>query len=118
MNYVAEACGLGQAYAATLEAVIANIRSGKYFPIYNLRNQYHKIKFEVRVIEYQRRGLPHVHLVLKFEENSNMPSYEDKVALASWIDYHITAVYPTTAVAEEPLEQDSLMQTIFAIMTK
>ena len=33
-----------------------------------------------------------------------MPSYEDKVALASWIDYHITAVYPTTAVAEEPLE--------------
>ena len=93
-----------QVFYRKLEAVLTNIRSGKYFPVYGTRNQFHKIKFEVRVIEYQRRGLPHVHLVLKFEENSSMPRYDDKVALATWIDHHITAVYPTTADDEEPLE--------------
>ena len=93
-----------QVFYRKLETVLHNIRHGKYFKIKNRLHQYHKIQFEVRVIEYQRRGLPHVHIVIKFEDSNSMPRYEDKNDLAEWIDYHITATYPTTIEDEEPLE--------------
>jgi len=69
-----------QVFYRKLEAVQTNIRHGKYFQVKNETHRYHEIKFEVRVIEYQRRGLPHVHLVLKFKDDKSMPKYEDKEA--------------------------------------
>ena len=93
-----------QVFHRKLEIVLRNIRCGKYFKIRNKQYAYHKIQFEVRIIEYQRRGLPHAHLVSKFMDNDDMPRYEDKKGVASSIDYHITAAYPTTASDEEPLE--------------
>ena len=92
-----------QVFHRKLEAILVNIRLGKYFRIINSINDYHKIKFEVRVIEYQRRGLPHAHIVLKFEE-AEMPHYNDKPNLGRWIDFHISAVYPRTTLDQERLE--------------
>ena len=89
-----------QVFYRKLEALLANIRSGKYFPIKDGSISYHKVHYEVRVIEYQRRGLPHAHVVIKFEDNNYMPKYEDKRSLAKWIDTYITAVYPTTSLEE------------------
>ena len=93
-----------QVFHRKLEIVLKNIRYGKYFKIKNKRNEFYKIQFEVRVIEYQRRGLPHAHMVFKFKDNTDLPRYEEKAALASWIDHHITATYPSTPSDEEPLE--------------
>ena len=110
-----------QVFYRKLEALLANIRSGKYFPINNGTIPYHKVHFEVRVIEYQRRGLPHAHIVIKFEDNKYMPKYEDKRSLAKWIDTYITAVYPTTRfddnaaevgiTIEEDLEYSEIVKT-------
>jgi hypothetical protein len=36
-------------------------------------------------------GLPHAHLIVQL---SNMPSFEDKNALAAWIDLNISAEFP------------------------
>jgi len=99
-----------QVFYRKLETLLKNIRNGKYFKIKNMPNLYHKIKFEVRVIEYQRRGLPHVHLVIKFEENNYTPRYEDKAGLSEWIDYHITAAYPTTELDDEQLEANETFE--------
>ena len=98
-----------QVFYRKVEAILANIRCGKYFKIMNSIDNYHKIKFEVRVIEYQRRGLPHVHLVFKFEE-TDMPLYSDKVNLSKWIDHHISAVYPKTILDEEPFESNDIYE--------
>ena len=92
-----------QVFYRKLQAILKNMRSGKYFKVNNSSQEYHKIQFEVRVIEYQRRGLPHAHLVFKFQDNF-MPRYEDKPALAVWIDQHICAVYPSLMTDQEPLE--------------
>jgi len=100
-----------QVFYRKLEAVLTNIRHGKYFKVKNSVDKFHEVKFEVRVIEYQRRGLPHVHLVLKFKEDNTMPRYEDKEALGAWIDFHITAVYPSTLEDEEPLETNEILET-------
>jgi len=99
-----------QVFYRKLQAVLKNIRAGNYFKINSTGHESYKIHFEVRVIEYQRRGLPHVHLVLKFEDHASLPRYEDKPALAKWIDNHITAVYPTTIFDEEPLEADEVYE--------
>ena len=93
-----------QVFHRKLEALLANIRSGKYFPIKDGSIPYHMVHYEVRVIEYQRRGLPHAHVVIKFEDNKYMPKYEDKRSLAQWIDTHITAIYPRTRLDENATE--------------
>jgi len=58
-----------------LQAVLINIRRGKYFDMKNTPNKYHEIKFEVRVMYYQRRGLPHEHLVFKLKVNNAIKEY-------------------------------------------
>jgi len=100
-----------QVFSRKLQALLKNIRSGKYFKIMNATQLYHKIEFEVRVIEYQRRGLPHAHIVFKFHDDDNMPRYENKPALAAWIDYHINAIYPSIATDAEPLEPGESYET-------
>ena len=95
-----------QVFHRKLQALLANLRQGKYFPVINSITNWHKIEYEVRVIEYQRRGLPHAHIVLRFENTIEMPVYENKEELAKWIDSHITAKYPKTANDQDPLELD------------
>jgi len=64
-----------QVFYRKLEALLNNIRHGKYFKKKNAIYRFHEVEFEVRVIEYQRRGLPHVHLVLRFKSDDDMPRY-------------------------------------------
>jgi hypothetical protein len=45
-----------------LHAVLDNLRNGIYFP-----NE--TIEYMMHVIEYQHRGLPHAHIVLRFENS-------------------------------------------------
>jgi len=55
-----------QVFSRKLQALLKNIRTGKYFRVMNATHLYHRVQFEVRVIEYQRRGLPHARGVFKF----------------------------------------------------
>ena len=69
-----------------LENLLYNLRNGKYF------GQKHKIVYEIRVIEYQQRGLPHCHLVVML---SDIPDWRDeKEQLSMWIDENINANFP------------------------
>ena len=53
-----------------------NLRNGKYFGG-------RKTIYDLRVIEYQHRGLPHFHLVCKLMD---MPKRDDHEAVLAWID--------------------------------
>ena len=72
-------------FKARLSALLNNIREHKYF------GPLHSTNYLIHVIEYQHRGLPHTHIVVQF---SNMPSFENKDALAAWIDKYISACVP------------------------
>jgi len=69
-----------------LHALLANIRNGKYFGQNNTKPVY-----IMYVIEYQHRGLPHAHIVLRL---GNMPNNESDAENIKWIDTHIQACYP------------------------
>jgi len=99
-----------QVFFRKLQALLKNLREGKYFRFGTSTRESYKIHFEVRVIEYQKRGLPHAHIVIKFKDHSTMPRYEDKPGLAAWIDKHITAVYPSTIFDDEPLEPNEIVE--------
>jgi hypothetical protein len=69
-------------FKAKLDIFLQNLKSGKYFG--NRRTVY-----ILRVIEYQHRGMPHVHIVIKL---SDMPNdIEGKIR---FIDEYITAKAP------------------------
>ena len=73
-------------FHAKLDSFMHNLRKGKYF------GPCHEIVYEVRVIEYQQRGLPHAHLVVQL---SNIPDYKrDASNLTKWIDENINATIP------------------------
>jgi hypothetical protein len=55
---------------------VQNLRNGKYFGA-------RKAAYDLRVIEYQHRGLPHVHFVCKL---SDMPDREDLPGIVEFID--------------------------------
>jgi hypothetical protein len=57
-------------------AFMHNLRNGKYF-------RYRKSAYDIRVIEYQHRGIPHFHLVCKLR---GMPDRDDPDAVKAWID--------------------------------
>ena len=65
-----------EVFHARLGALIHNLRNGK-----NFGNR--KTVYDIRVIEYQHRGLPHFHLVCKLED---MPKRLDLGAVIAWID--------------------------------
>ena len=71
-----------------LDALLDNIRRGKYFGG-------HKSVYIIRVVEYQHRGMPHAHIVLKLE---NMPDEDDHDGMQVWIDEFISARLPTKPV--------------------
>jgi len=65
-----------EVFHARLEALIHNLRRGKYFGG-------REPEFDIRVIEYQHRGLPHFHMVAKMK---SMPIRQDKEDILSMID--------------------------------
>ena len=67
---------VAEVFHARLEALIHNIRHGKYFGG-------REAVYDLRVIEYQHRGLPHFHMVIKLQ---NMPDRQDTEEITSIID--------------------------------
>jgi hypothetical protein len=65
-----------EVFHARLEALLHNLRNGKYFG-------FRKTAYDIRVIEYQHRGLPHFHLVCKCQY---MPDRDNKADVIAWID--------------------------------
>src|SRR3546814_5321206 len=49
------------------------------------------VEYEMRVIEFHFRGLPHAHVVMRL---GGLPE-ADPEALAAWIDQHISASIPS-----------------------
>jgi hypothetical protein len=101
---------VAEVFHARLQAFLHNLRHGKYFG-----ND--KTVFIVRVIEYQERGLPHAHIVIRLEkaaetiqlnfqdlmeayealppeEQSTTPAPTMDDAAALWVDQHISAEMP------------------------
>jgi hypothetical protein len=67
---------VAEVFHARLEALIHNIRHGKYFGG-------RETVYDLRVIEYQHRGLPHFHMVIKLQ---HMPERQDTEEITSIID--------------------------------
>jgi hypothetical protein len=53
-------------------------------------NLFGPVEYEVRVIEFQQRGLPHCHLVMRFKQRSLEAAMPD----CEWIDAFINATIP------------------------
>jgi hypothetical protein len=70
-------------FNARKNALIHNLKHGHYFD--------GKCAFILHVIEYQHRGLPHVHIVYRLE---NGPDHSDKEACVEFIDKYISAKKP------------------------
>ena len=68
-----------EVFHARLEAFLHNLRNGKYFGC-------RKTAYDIRVIEYQHRGLPHFHLVCKLED---MPDRDTPPDVITWIDGYV-----------------------------
>ena len=49
--------------------------------------------YEIRVIEYQERGMPHAHIVVKFE-HPLLSNFDNKEDLAQWVDLNISCELP------------------------
>ena len=65
-----------QVFKGRLDALLHNLRSGKYFGD-------GRIAYMMRVIEYQHRGLPHAHIVFQM---TDAPPIDDKLASTNYID--------------------------------
>lgn len=69
-------------FHAKLNALVHNLRNGKYFG-----NK--KTVYILYVIEYQNRGLPHAHIVCRVEDID-----DDEESKLEWIRKYIQARYP------------------------
>lgn len=76
-----------------LRKILHNIRHGKYFPLPD-----GGLKYEIRVIEYQYRGLPHCHLVVC---DPSAPQKQDTQAVKAYIDARISACFPSESEGNE-----------------
>lgn len=74
-----------------MSAFLHNLRNGKYFREIGENYSKHSIEYEMKSIEYQNRGLPHVHIVLRL---TNMPTKEDKENQLKWIKKYIDTCVP------------------------
>ena len=73
-----------QVFKARLQALIHNLKQGKYF-------NGGKVQYIMYVIEYQHRGLPHAHIVVRLD---NHPVDELAMTKLNYIKQHIQARYP------------------------
>jgi hypothetical protein len=74
-----------------LQALLHNIRSGVYF-------EGKRVTYEMYVIEYQHRGLPHAHIVVQLEGMTHMSRMEE---VSEWIDATISACIPERSAETE-----------------
>lgn len=77
-----------------LRAFLKNIRDGKYFDDLDHDGDVvvrREVIYELRVIEYQHRGLPHAHIIYKF---GNIPDSDQPNDCLEWIDKHISCELP------------------------
>ena len=65
-----------EVFHARKQAFVHNLRNGKYFGG-------RKTAYDIRVVEYQHRGLPHFHLVCKLKD---MPGREDRDGVIAFIE--------------------------------
>jgi hypothetical protein len=96
-------------FKARLFAFLHNLRQGKYFDDFGtsatgapIRIVHRGVIYEIFVIEYQHRGLPHAHIVVKLANTPNFRTHKDDVS--TWIDSHISACMPT--VTEASTDED------------
>ena len=82
-------------FHAKKTALINNLKHGKYFGG-------RKCAYIVHVIEFQHRGLPHVHIVYRLE---NGPDHNDEQACIRFIDTFIIAERPI--IDEYSSEEDT-----------
>jgi len=81
-----------EVFHGRLQALLNNLRRGKYFGG-------KKTTYLMHVIEYQNRGLPHAHIVFRLEGG---PDHRDREACKQWIEEHIC----TTAYTPGPNASD------------
>jgi hypothetical protein len=74
-----------------LSALLANLRAGKYFK--------GRVIYEISVIEYQHRGLPHAHIVMKLD---GAPMASQPIEASAWVDANISAKMPIITEASTP----------------
>ena len=80
-----------QVLKARLTAFLHNLRAGKYFRTSGEATSKHEVEYEMKSIEYQHRGLPHVHIVIRL---SNMPAKENIDGQLDWIKKHVHSCAP------------------------
>jgi len=73
-----------------LAAMLCSLRAGEFLP------HGHQIVYEVTVVEFQKRGLPHAHIVLKL---SNMPPSLEQIR--EWVNNFICSTAPNMSDDEE-----------------
>jgi hypothetical protein len=73
-------------FKARLDMLCANIRRGKYF-------HGSKLTYELHVIEYQYRGLPHAHMVFRLEDGVDTDN-PDRNALIDFVNKYFIAEMP------------------------
>ena len=83
------------------QALIHNLKAGRYFDS--------KCVYLIHVIEFQHRGLPHVHIVYRLE---NGPDHSDKQACIQFIDKYISAKMPiiTNESSDEDLRYEQIVK--------
>jgi hypothetical protein len=70
-----------------LHKLLEEIKKGRYF------GAEHPVDYLMYVIEYQHRGMPHAHIVVKLRGAPT--SLDGHETCARWVDKHISAVMPT-----------------------
>jgi hypothetical protein len=95
-----------------LDAFLGNLRAGKYFDSEDEFKDFtvrRKIIYEIRVIEYQHRGLPHAHIIIKL---SNTPDPMLPDACSEWVDEFLTCMMPV--ITEASTDEDKVYADIVA----
>jgi hypothetical protein len=84
---------VNRVFKARLDKFLKLIRSGRYFDEKDNNGNVirRKVIYEMRCIEYQHRGMPHCHIVMKL---SNSPDLTDRPACSAWCDRHLSACLP------------------------
>jgi hypothetical protein len=99
-----------QVFKHRLEAFLGNLRAGKYF---DSEDEFkdctirRKIIYEIRVIEYQHRGLPHAHIIIKL---SNTPDPMLPDVCSEWVDEFLTCIMPI--ITDDSTEEDKVYAAI------
>jgi hypothetical protein len=74
-------------FKSRLDLMKMNLRNGKYFDGCEITYHFH-------VIEYQYRGLPHAHLVARFEDAYDIDDDPNRANLIEFVNKHFIAEMP------------------------